>query len=183
MSAVATELAAGTWTVDPTSTRTQFQVRDVLHRTVVGTLSLRSATVEVSADGVPLQVRADLDLRSVATGNARRDADLRGPRFFDVERNAVLQLSAGPARPDGPARWLLAGELGLKDSSCPLDVAVQLVDLADGRARVRATATLDRRAAGITVPALLVGRHVAVQVDAVLHAPADRSAARSAPVR
>ena len=34
-----------------------------------------------------------------------------------------------------------------------------------------ATATLDRRLVGITAPRLLVGRLVAVEVDAVLHAP------------
>lgn len=171
MSTVATGLAAGTWTVDAAATRAQFHARDVLRRTVTGTMSVLAAAVEVSAAGLPLHVRAELDLGSVATGNARRDSDLRRARFFGVARGAVMTLTAGPARPDGPDRWLLAGELELKDTRCPIDVAVQLADLTGGRARVQATATVDRRAAGITVPALLIGRHIAVQVDAVLHAP------------
>lgn len=120
MSAVATELTAGTWTANPASTRAGFRARDVLGRSVHGTLSALSAAVEVSTSGLPLHVRADLDLTSVATGNPRRDADL--------------------------------------------------VDL-DGGAQVCATATLDRRLVGITMPRLLVGRLVAVEVDAVLHAP------------
>ena len=39
------------------------------------------------------------------------------------------------------------------------------------RSAVTATATLDRRLVGISAPRLLVGRLVAVEVDAALHAP------------
>ena len=171
MSTVLTQLTTGTWTAGPASTRVRFRARDVLGKSVLGTLSVLSATVEVSTSGVPLRLRADLDLSSVATGNPRRDAALRGPRFFHVERDAVLRVTAGSAQPDEPGRWHLAGEAAMKGLACPLAIAVDLVDLDDGRARVRATTTLDRREVGIRVPRLLVGRLVAVEVDAVLNGP------------
>lgn len=172
MTAVSAGVVAGTWTVDPTATAAQFRARDVLRKTVVGTLNVLSGDVEVSPDGVPVHVRAGLDLASVTTGNTRRDADLRNPRFLDVEREPVLRLTARPATPDGPGRWVLPGQLSLKGVTCPLEVIAELVDIAEGRACVRATATLDRREAGITVSRLLVGRFVAVIVDATLRAPA-----------
>lgn len=171
MSAQRTGVIAGKWTADPSATEAQFRARDVLRRTVVGTLSVLSASVEVSADGTPMHVAAVLDLASVATGSTRRDADLRGPRFFDVQGDALLRMTAGPAQPGGSHRWLLAGELTMKGTCCPLDITAELVDLDDGRAHVRATAVFDRRDAGITVPRLLVGRAVAIEVDACLRAP------------
>ena len=165
-------LAAGTWSVDAVASSAQFQARDVLHKPVIGTLPLLSAGVEVSPDGVPQRVWAELDLAGVSTGNPRRDRDLRGHRFFDVERDAVLRFTAGAARPDGDQRWLLTGELALNGVRCALEVDVEVVEVAGARGRVRATATLDRRDVGITVPRLLVGRDVSVVVDAVLVAPA-----------
>ncbi len=171
MTAVRAELVAGTWTADPMATSAQFRARDILGRTVVGTLTLLSASVAVSTDGVPMHVQAELDLASVTTGNAKRDRDLRGPRFFDAQHDPVLRVTAGAARLDGPGRWLVASELTMKGHSFPLDILAELADLTDGQAHLHATATLDRREAGITVPRLLVGPSVAVVINAVLRAP------------
>lgn len=99
--------------------------------------------MDVSADGVPLRVRAKLGLASVATGSARRDADLCGPRLFDVQRDARLEELRGDVeRAAGGLHAQLAGQ---------------------HRAR--------RRDAGIAVPRLLVGRAVAIEVEALPQAP------------
>lgn len=171
MTSLTGALPAGTWVVDAAASSAQFRARDLLHRPVVGALPVLSASVHVSPDGTPSHVLADLDLAGVVTGSARRDRDLGGHRFFDVERSSLLRFTAGPARPDGDRRWLLPGELLLKGVHCPLEVVAELVDVADGRASVRATAALDRRAAGITVPRLLVGATVTITVEACLLAP------------
>jgi polyisoprenoid-binding protein YceI len=143
----------------------------VLRKTVVGTVPVLSGSVQVTADGEPVQVAAELDLAGVETGNARRDRDLRGHRFFHVERGATLHVTAGLARPDGEGRWVLTGELVLHTVRCPVELTAELVSLAGDRAVVRATTSLDRRDVGIDVPQLMVGRRVDVVVDAVLRAP------------
>ena len=171
MTALLPGLAAGTWTVDTASSTAQFRARDVLRKTVVGTLPVLSGSVQVTADGEPVQVAAELDLAGVETGNARRDRDLRGHRFFHVERGATLHLTAGPARCDGDGRWLLSGELVLHEVRCPVELTAELVSLAGDRAVVRATTSLDRRDVGIDVPQLMVGRRVDVVVDAILRSP------------
>ena len=171
MTALLPGLASGTWTVDTASSTAEFRARDVLRKTVVGTLPVLSGSVQVSPAGEPVQVAAALDLAGVETGNARRDSDLRGRRFFHVERGATLCVTAGPARRDGDGRWLLSGELVLHEVRCPVELTAELVSLAGDRAVVRATTSLDRRDAGIDVPQLLVGRQVDVIVDAVLRAP------------
>jgi polyisoprenoid-binding protein YceI len=58
--------------------------KDALSRPVSGTLDVHAGHVDVAA-GVPRRAAARLDLASVDTGNARRDRDLRGHRFLDVE--------------------------------------------------------------------------------------------------
>lgn len=165
-------IATGTWSVDPAATSARFTARDVLRKPVEGILPVQSGGVEVSPEGVPLHIWADLDLGGVDTGNARRDRDLRGPRFFDVERRSVLRFSATPDRGDRDGHGLLTGELALGDVRCTLPVQVEVTDLTDARVRVRASAVLDRRDLGINVPRLLVGRAVTVAVDAELEAPA-----------
>lgn len=157
--------AVGTWTVDPIATRAEFRARDLLRKTVIGTLPVLSARVEVAEGGVT--VVAELDLSGVATGISKRDADLRGRRFFDVAQHPVLRVEAsGPVPgPEGTSR--LTGQLLLKGGSCSVEVDVR-VSHDEGPVRVRATTTLDRRDAGIQVPRLLVGTRVDVDVDAVL---------------
>ena len=172
MTSLIGQLAAGTWTCDVRASSARFRARDVLHKPVDGTLPVLSASVQVSPEGSPLQVQAELDLAGVDTGSTRRDHDLRGRRFFDAEHDRMLRFTAGAARADGPGRWLVDGELALRGHRCPLQLTAELVLVAGGRGRVRASATLDRRDVGITVPRLLVGRWVDVEVEAVLVPPA-----------
>jgi polyisoprenoid-binding protein YceI len=171
MTALLHDLAAGTWQVDTAATSARFRARDVLRKPVDGTLPVLSAGVEVSPEGLPLHVWADLDLAGVATGSARRDRDLRGPRFFDVERGGVLRFTSAAARADDAGRWRLPGELALGANRCAVSVEVQVQSAEGDRVTVLAATMLDRRELGIRVPRLLVGPMVTVTVEAVLVAP------------
>ena len=75
-----TTVGAGIWTADLTRTRAGFTARHLFGHRVHGTIAVTSATVEVGPDGQPARFQATLDPASIDTGNARRDADLRGRR-------------------------------------------------------------------------------------------------------
>ena len=95
--------AAGTWIVSDSRTRVTFAVGN-LGRTVHGSVACSSGSVEVDASGAPVRARADLDLDSLATGIAKRDADLRTPRFLDRntgKRGRHHQQRAGAQSRDG----------------------------------------------------------------------------------
>ena len=156
-------LHPGRWTTGPTTATASFQARDVLHRTVTGTLPVRFAVVEVGPDGRPERVRAELELAGVDTGSKRRDHDLRGKRFFHVESGGVLLFTAASATATADG-WTLPGELDLHGARCPVVLQVQRT----GPSSVRATAKLDRQDLGIRVPRLIVGSFVMVTVDAEL---------------
>ncbi len=167
MTAPARGLRPGCWTAGPDTAVASFRARDVVHKPVTGTLPVRSASVEVDGDGAPVRIVAELDLAGVDTGHARRDRDLRGRRFFDVQRSDVLVFTAGrvTATRDG---WALDGELDLHGTRCTVVVEVERT----GPTSVRATTGFDRRQLGIRVPRLMVGSQVAVSVEAELAPPA-----------
>lgn len=161
----ATTVAAGTWFLRTATA--QFCARDLLRKPVRGTLPVRSGQVRVGADGRVTGATAELDLAGVSTGHPKRDRDLRGRRFFDVEADPALRFTGGPARHED-GRWILPGTLRLKEIDCPVELAVEVLAAGADALSVRATTALDRWDAGIRVPRLLLGRRVEITVTAQL---------------
>lgn len=169
-------LGTGVWAVSDSRTRVTFRVPHVGHA-VHGSVALSWGEVRIDATGAPVQVRAELDLDGLDTGRARRDADLRKPRFLDIDRHPTMSWHADRFTRADDGRWTAHGELHVRGTTAPLEVtgAPDPAAEADGGVRVRATAVLDRLAVGIRAPAFLIGRTVRIDVDArlfpVLSAP------------
>jgi polyisoprenoid-binding protein YceI len=162
-------LTPGRWTAVPERTEASFTVGN-LGRTVHGTIQVSSGALDVGEDGQPLAVRAELDLRTVETGSAKRDADLHKKSLLDIDAHPVMSFTCDDVRPDAMG-WRGAGVLGLRGTSCPL-IATGTVDgSAQGGLHVVGTASLDRTAIGIRAPRLMIGRMVTITVDAWLSAP------------
>ena len=89
-----TSVGAGIWTADLTRTRAAFAARHLFGQTVHGTIAVTGGTLDVDPDGQPVRFRASLDPASIDTGNARRDADLRGRRFLGVETYPLMEAAA-----------------------------------------------------------------------------------------
>ncbi|MGY1742633.1 MULTISPECIES: YceI family protein [unclassified Blastococcus] len=159
-------LAAGTWVASDCRTRAAFTVRG-LTGPVTGTVALTSGAVEVDAAGGPRHARAEFDLRTVSTGIARRDADLRKPHLLDASGYPAMTWSADRFTRDEDGAWTADGVLRLRGTSAPLAVRA-VPEVRAGRLRLRGTATMDRRSVGIRAPRLLIGREVTIDVDAWL---------------
>ncbi len=160
-------LAAGTWTVSDSRTRVTFTVRN-LGRPAHGSVGCRWGEVEVDPTGAPLRVVAELDLDSVDTGIAKRDADLRRSWLLDIDRHPTMTWGAERFTRGGDGRWTAEGDLRVRGTSVPLAVTGAAEVGPDGWVRVRATASLDRAAVGIRAPRFLIGRRVDIDVDAWL---------------
>ncbi|MCF6506363.1 YceI family protein [Blastococcus sp. MG754426] len=136
-------------------------------------MSCRWGELDADEAGVPRRVVAELDLGTLDTGIARRDADLRKPRFLDTDRHPTMIWTARSFVPEDDGRWAAEGLLEVRRTSAPLTVHGVAEILPDGWVRVRGTAELDRTTVGIRAPSLLVGRLVRIDVDAWLsRAPA-----------
>jgi polyisoprenoid-binding protein YceI len=161
-------LAPGRWTADPERTRTSFAVGNLGVRVVHGSIRVVSGELQVDADGRPVRVSAELEVGTVDTGNAKRDADLRKPGLLDAGAHPVMTFASHDIGPDGTG-WRADGVLALRGTTCPLTVTGSWAGgSTPGTVAVTGTATLDRTAVGIRAPRFLIGRTVTITVEAEL---------------
>ena len=161
-------LAPGRWPVVVTRTAATFTVRNFGLRHVTGTLPVTEAWVEVDGAGVPRAVRATLDLRAIATGNARRDADLQKPHLLDTAKYPTLTFTGTPQPAAGG--WTVPGTLAGRQSA-EVTVAATIESAAAHEITVHASAEFDRRELGVRAPRFLIGRRLRVEVTATFLAP------------
>src|SRR5262249_41249960 len=107
------------------------------------------------------RVDASVRVASVSTGNARRDAHLLAPDFFDAERHPTLRLTADrvEALDRAAGRGRLVARLTVRGvtRAAPLDLAYDARGLRGERLRVAATARVNRRDFGLTWNTLPIG--------------------------
>jgi polyisoprenoid-binding protein YceI len=169
--AVATQLRTGRYELVRSSSRARFTVRNFGLRKVSGLVPIVAARVDVYEFGRPSAVRAELDLAGIDTGNDRRDRDLRTPRLLDTVAYPSLIF-------DGTAEADLTRVSGtIRGRSTAIDVLLAVGAItagADGHVSLTARTTFDRRALGVRAPRFLIGRRIAVTIDATFRA-VDRS--------
>lgn len=83
-----------TWTIDPTHSRLSFRVRHLVGK-VEGdftswTAVIRTNGAEWTRGAADVQVKT----ATISTRNDKRDADLRSPRFFDVQKYPAMTFTS-----------------------------------------------------------------------------------------
>jgi polyisoprenoid-binding protein YceI len=80
-------MAIKKWVLDPAHSQIQFKVKHMMITTVTGNFSEFEADIETEEeDFMKARVSFKADVASLSTGSADRDAHLKGPDFFDVEK-------------------------------------------------------------------------------------------------
>ena len=162
-----TALTDGRWAARAEDATAAFTVRNWGLIRVRGTLAVTAGTVTV-AGGVPVSATATLDPAAVRTGTARRDADLTGRRFFHTAEHPEITVRTTAVVPDGTG-WRADAVLTVAGGDAPLALHVtRLPDPEPGTVRIRATGVLDRRDTPLRAPRAMIGRWIAVEVDATL---------------
>lgn len=164
-------LQPGAWAVIDQRTRATFAVSNLGVKVVHGSIAVSSGVVEVGADGLPVRSRVELDLRTIDTGIAKRDADLRKPTLLDIDAHPTMRFTTHDIEAHA-AGWTARGELALRGTSCRLVLAGPTPELVDGVLSVVGSATLDRGDIGIRAPRAMIGREVRIAVEAWLSPPA-----------
>jgi polyisoprenoid-binding protein YceI len=171
-------LAPGRWAVDPAHSSVGFTVRHLGVSKVRGRFAAFDAEVVIGDDLATTSVTATIDLASVDTGNADRDAHLRQPDMFDVANRPTLSFRSTRVVEDGDG-WRLEGELALGDAVQPVALAVELGGLevhpVDGRrhAGFEAVGEVRRAELGVapSIPSAMLGNVVKVELDLQLLEP------------
>ncbi|MET0740218.1 MAG: YceI family protein [Candidatus Nanopelagicales bacterium] len=157
----------GSWSFEPESAIASFCVREFGLVPVHGHIPVVSATARID-DGDVVQASATLDAAGVVTGNAKRDRDLRKPRFLSSNEHPGITWRAREARQLSDGTYAVDATLEVRGITTPLATTVSVVPRDDGTIAATLTAVLDRLAVGIRAPRVLVARQVEITVHVVM---------------
>jgi polyisoprenoid-binding protein YceI len=103
---------AASWRIDPLHSAAHFSVRHMMISRVRGDFTGITGTVLYDSQN-PAQssIEATIDCNTLNTGVAKRDAEMRGPEFFDVKRYPVMKFKSKLVEPVGPAKLKITGDL------------------------------------------------------------------------
>jgi polyisoprenoid-binding protein YceI len=174
-------LSTATWNVDPSHTHAEFSVRHLMISTVKGRFAEVSGTVVTdAADPAKGKVDISINVASIDTREAQRDAHLRSADFFDVENHPTITFrSTRITAPDQDGAFTVAGELTIRGTTreVVLDVSSegQVTDPWGGqRAGFSATTKIKRSDFGLTwnlaleTGGVVVGDDIKISLDVEL---------------
>lgn len=105
------------WGIDTTHTEVQFKVKHLVISTVTGFFKKFSGSVESESDDFDgAQVNFSLDVNSIDTNQADRDAHLKSPDFFAAEQYPTLDFT-GTLKKISSSTYKLNGDLTVRGTS------------------------------------------------------------------
>ena len=157
----------GSWAIDPVHSEVSFTVRHLMVSKVRGRFGSFSGELVTADDPLQSSVHASVDLASIDTGNADRDAHVRSADFFDVEQYPTLTYRSTGVRVVGDGqdgdRFVVDGDLTLHGVTKSVPLALEVngfqaeTPFGDTRAGFSATAEINRSDFGIEFNAPLEG--------------------------
>ncbi|MGO8996371.1 MAG: YceI family protein [Polyangiaceae bacterium] len=133
------------WTIDPGHSAVGFSVRHLMITNVRGEFEkFRGDVVYEAAHPEATRIEATIDVASLNTREAKRDADLRSPLFFDVENNPQMTFVSKRARAAGDGNLEVTGDLTIRGTTREVTLSVTGISSATdmrGTARIGATAS------------------------------------------
>src|SRR5271165_752763 len=147
-------LAPGHWALDPNHSGVLFSVRHLGLSNVRGRFDRFDAALDVGTTLDQVEVTAEIDLSSVDTNNAERDAHLRSTDFFDTATHPVMTFRTTSITGDGE-NYEMTGDLTLAGTTkqVVLDVEFNGTEVHPGdqhlHAGFSATGTIKRSDFGI----------------------------------
>ena len=166
-----TVIPAGTWSIDPSWSALEFEVRKLGLVTVKGRVPSFSGTI---TGGENAAIEGVVDATSITTFESDRDAHLQSPDFFDIQRYPELRFVSSSVDASGD-EIVVRGDLTIKD----VTKAVELHGTLSGpendpwgneRIGLELSTTVDRTAFGLEWNAPLPGGGFLLPNDVALKA-------------
>ncbi|MCP2339390.1 YceI family protein [Actinomadura rupiterrae] len=181
LDAMAPGLVAGRWTIDPAHSEITFTVRHLM-TTVRGSFPDFAGEAHIADDPFGSSARAEIQLASLDTRNADRDAHVRSPDFLDVERHPRMTFTstgverATVGRRARTPRFHVDGELAVRGVTRPVRLLAEYHGVSEDpwggvRAGFTATTEISRRDFGIefNIPLqgdkMVLGDSIAIQLE------------------
>ena len=133
------------WTIDPGHSAVGFSVRHLMITNVRGEFEkFRGDVTYDAAHPEATRIEATIDVASLNTREAKRDADLRSALFFDVEKHPQMTFASKSARAAGDGNLEITGDLTIRGTTHEVTLSVRDISAAKdmrGNSRIGATAS------------------------------------------
>jgi polyisoprenoid-binding protein YceI len=182
---------AATWSIDPSHTQSTFTVRHMVISNVRGEFKSTKGVVKLD-DKEPAKssVEVTIDAASIHTREEKRDAHLRSPDFFDIEKFPTITFRSSKVEKAGGDRYKVTGDLTMHGVTKPVVLDATLTPEVKGmmgevRRGAQATTKVNRQDYGLkwnkaVEAGPVVGDEVAIEISAELvKAPPDGKTARN----
>ena len=113
----ATQIPAGTWSIDPVWSSLEFEVRKLGLIPIKGRVPGFAGTIEGGDDP---SVVGTVDATSITTFDETRDGHLQSPDFFDTERFPEITFNSTLVRAENN-ELIVDGELTIKGTTRPIE--------------------------------------------------------------
>lgn len=168
-----TSSQAGTWQIDATHSGVDFVVTHLMISKVRGRFSVISGTVVTDGTLEGSKIEVEIGAASISTHDDARDAHLRSPDFFDVEKHPTIRFVSTGIRPKGDDEFRVTGDVTIRDVTRPVEMDVTREGTGRDpwgidRAGFSATLRIDRRDFGLTWNQVLEAGGVMVSNDVKL---------------
>jgi polyisoprenoid-binding protein YceI len=176
-------LAPGEWPVDPNHSGVNFRIRHMGLSNVRGRFDRFDATLVVGTSLEDSKVTASIDMASVDTNQADRDAHLRGTDFFSTDQHPAMTFASTAIRLVSGSDYEVDGDLTINGIAKPVTLEVEFSGVEvvpmDGstHAGFSATTEINRNDYGIDfnmplgVDKVALGQKVKVELDLQFVAP------------
>ncbi len=166
-----------TWKIDPTHTQIHFSVRHMMISTVRGKFGKFTGEATIDEADVPKsEVAASVEIDSIDTGDAQRDAHLKSGDFFNAEEFPTIGLKSTAVRKKGD-KLEVDVDLTIRDVTKNVTLKGEMMGPAKdpwGNQRVgfSVMTEIEREAFGLgwnqalEAGGVLVGKKVKVEIDA-----------------
>jgi polyisoprenoid-binding protein YceI len=168
------------WTIDPSHSTAEFTVRHLMITNVRGRFGKLEGTVDYDPERPEATtIEATIDASSIDTRDEKRDAHLRSPDFFDVEKTPTLTFKSKRVTKTGDG-FTAVGDLTMRGVS--KEITLEIEGPSDvtkdpwGNSRIGASATakVNRKDWGLNWNAaleaggVLVGEQVKITLEVSL---------------
>lgn len=178
---VSPPLAPGRWEVDTNHSSIGFSIRHLGVSKVRGRFTRFDAEVVIGETLDTTTITATVDVASIDTANANRDAHVLSPDLIDVTKRPTMTFRSTRVRGSG-SEFQVDGDLTIGDVTRPITLAVELGGIENfpggpRHAGFEATTEIRRKDFGIDiamppgVSAVALGDVVKVEIDLQLLEP------------
>jgi polyisoprenoid-binding protein YceI len=146
--------AAGEYQIDPVHTFAEFTAQHLIVGQVRGCFDSVSGKIKMAEDPLLSTIEFTADTSTINTHHKDRDADLRSPRFFDVEIYPTLTFSSTSIKTEPKGKLLVEGNLTLRGVTRQISMDVRFTGIVEDtwgntRAAFQAKTRLNRQDFGL----------------------------------